>query len=188
VLMDDLEDAYEVARSMGDFGEATAEAYQFTRTAVKSGAFRAEITPITMVEKAGPRRLENDEHKLKVDPAKNLKLTPAFRSDGTITPAASSANADVAGALILARRSLDYRGHRRIASSRSCSPRPDAAIRKLLEKVGWSLGDVDLFEINEAFAVVPMTAQRDLGIPSEKININDGACAWAIRSSRRAPG
>ncbi|MDB5653116.1 MAG: acetyl-CoA C-acyltransferase, partial [Tardiphaga sp.] len=197
------EDAYEVGRSMGDFGEATAEAYQFTRAdqdayaietltrarhAVESGAFKAEIAPITVVDKAGAHEIANDEHPLKVDPAKIPKLKPAFRSNGTITPAASSANADGAAALILARRSLAdrdglpslaiIRGH----ATHSQEPAwfttaPIPAIRKLLDKVGWNVGDVDLFEINEAFAVVPMAAQRDLGIPREKININGGACA-----------
>src|SRR5437868_6820805 len=121
MLMDGLEDAYESGRSMGDFGEATAEAYQFTRqdqdayametlsrarSAVQSGAFKAEIAPIAAKEKAVVRTIDNDEHPLKVDPAKIPGLKPAFRAGGTITPAASSANADGAAALILARRSL----------------------------------------------------------------------------------
>jgi len=121
MMMDGLEDAYEVGRSMGDFGEATAEAYQFTRAnqdayametltrarkAVEGGAFKAEIVPITVAEKAGPRTIGNDEIPLKVDPAKIPGLKPAFRANGTITPAASSANADGAAALILAKRSL----------------------------------------------------------------------------------
>jgi acetyl-CoA C-acetyltransferase len=203
MLMDGLEDAYEVGRSMGDFGEATAEAYQFTRgdqdayaietltrarKAVESGAFRAEITPLTVVDKTGSREIANDEHPLKVDPAKIPNLKPAFRSNGTITPAASSANADGAAALVLAKRSLVdrdglpslavVRGH----ATHSQEPQwfttaPIPAIRKLLDKVGWSVGDVDLFEINEAFAVVPMAAQRDLGIPRDKLNVNGGACA-----------
>jgi acetyl-CoA C-acetyltransferase len=203
MLMDGLEDAYETGRSMGDFGEATAEAYQFSRqdqdgyametltrarTAVESGAFKAEIAPITVVEKTGPRQIANDEHPLKVDPGKIPALKPAFRAGGTITPAASSANADGAAALILARRSLterdglpvlaEIKGH----STHSQEPQwfttaPIPAIRKLLDKVGWSVGDVDLFEINEAFAVVAMAAQRDLGIPRDKLNINGGACA-----------
>src|SRR5438045_7234109 len=120
MLMDGLEDAYETGRSMGDFGEATAEAYQFTRgdqdayametlsrarKAVEGGAFRKEIVPIAVKEKAGVRVVENDEHPLKVDPAKIPGLKPAFRPNGTISPAASSANADGATALILARRS-----------------------------------------------------------------------------------
>jgi acetyl-CoA C-acetyltransferase len=203
MLMDGLEDAYETGRSMGDFGEATAEAYQFTRKdqddyametltrarkAVESGAFKSEIAPISVKDKAGVRTIENDEHPLKVDPAKIPNLRPAFRANGTITPAASSANADGAAALILAKRSLadreglpilaEIKGH----STHSQEPAwfttaPIPAIRKLLDKVGWQIGDVDLFEINEAFAVVPMAAARDLGIPRDKLNINGGACA-----------
>jgi acetyl-CoA C-acetyltransferase len=203
MLMDGLEDAYETGRSMGDFGEATAEAYQFTRkdqdayametlararAAVESGAFKAETAPITVVEKAGPRRIANDEHPLKVDPGKIPGLRAAFRANGTITPAASSANADGAAALILARRSLterdglpqlaEIKGH----ATHSQEPQwfitaPIPAIRNLLDKIGWSVGDVDLFEINEAFAVVAMAVQRDLGIPRDKLNINGGACA-----------
>jgi acetyl-CoA C-acetyltransferase len=188
MLMDGLEDAYETGRSMGDFGEATAEAYQFTRSdqdayametltrarkAVEGGAFKAEIVPMAVKEKAGLRTIANDEHPLKVDPAKIPGLKPAFRANGTI---------------ILARRSLADRdglpalavikGH----ATHSQEPQwfttaPIPAIRKLLDKVGWNIGDVDLFEINEAFAVVAMAAQRDLGIPREKLNINGGACA-----------
>ncbi len=203
MMMDGLEDAYETGRSMGDFGEATAEAYQFTRKdqdayametlararkAVESGAFQAEIAPITLTEKAGPRTIANDEHPLKVDPAKIPGLKPAFRANGTITPAASSANADGAAALVLARRSLadreglpviaEIKGH----ATHSQEPQwfttaPIPAIRKLLDRVGWNISDVDLFEINEAFAVVAMAAQRDLGIASEKLNVNGGACA-----------
>jgi acetyl-CoA C-acetyltransferase len=203
MLMDGLEDAYETGRSMGDFGEATAESYQFTRkdqdeyaietltrarTAVQNGSFKKEIAPISVKEKAGVRVVENDEHPLKVDPGKIPNLKPAFRPNGTITPAASSANADGAAALVLTRRSIaereglpilaEIRGH----STHSQEPAwfttaPIPAIRKLLDKVGWNVGDVDLFEINEAFAVVPMAAARDLGIPRDKLNVNGGACA-----------
>lgn len=203
MLMDGLEDAYETGRSMGDFGEATAETYQFTRKdqdeyametltrarkAVEGGAFKNEIAPISVKEKAGVRVIENDEHPLKVDPAKIPNLKPAFRANGTITPAASSANADGAAALVLTRRSIaereglpilaEIKGH----STHSQEPAwfttaPIPAIRKLLDKVGWNVNDVDLFEINEAFAVVPMAAARDLGIPRQKLNINGGACA-----------
>ena len=203
MMLDGLEDAYESGRSMGDFGEATAEAYQFTRAdqdayaietltrarkAVESGAFKAEIAPITLQEKTGARIVANDEHPLKVDPAKIPGLKPAFRANGTITPAASSANADGAAALVLAKRSradrdglpllAGIRGH----ATHSQEPQwfttaPIPAIRKLLDKIGWSVADVDLFEINEAFAVVAMAAQRDLGIPREKLNVNGGACA-----------
>jgi acetyl-CoA C-acetyltransferase len=195
MLLDGLEDAYEAGRSMGDFGEATAETYQFTRAAQDAYAMetltrarKAEIVPLTIKEKAGPRTIANDEIPLKVDPAKIPGLKPAFRPNGTITPAASSANADGAAALVLARRSIadrdglpafaEIKGH----ATHSQEPQwfttaPIPAIRKLLDKVGWSVGDVDLFEINEAFAVVAMAAQRDLGIPREKLNINGGACA-----------
>jgi acetyl-CoA C-acetyltransferase len=203
MLMDGLEDAYETGRSMGDFGEAAAEAYQFSRkdqddyaietltrarNAVQNGSFKKEIAPISVKEKAGVRVVENDEHPLKVDPAKIPNLKPAFRANGTITPAASSANADGAAALVLTRRSIaerdglpilaEIKGH----STHSQAPdwfttAPIPAIRKLLEKIGWNVGDVDLFEINEAFAVVPMAAARDLGIPRDKLNVNGGACA-----------
>ncbi len=203
MLLDGLEDAYESGRSMGDFGEATAEAYQFTRKdqddyavetltrarkAVEGGVFRSEIVPIGVQEKSGLRMIADDEHPLKVDPGKVPALKPAFRANGTITAAASSANADGAAALVLSRRSLaereglpmlaEIKGH----STHSQQPQwfttaPIPAIRKLLEKVGWSVADVDLFEINEAFAVVPMAAARDLGIPRDKLNINGGACA-----------
>ncbi|CCD85518.1 acetyl-CoA acetyltransferase with thiolase domain [Bradyrhizobium sp. ORS 285] len=203
MMLDGLEDAYDTGRSMGDFGEATAEAYQFTRAdqdayavetltrarkAVESGAFTAEIAPITLTEKSGPRVIANDEHPLKVDPAKIPALKPAFRKDGTITPAASSANADGAAALVLGTRSraerdglpvlAEIKGH----ATHSQEPQwfttaPIPAIRKLLEKIGWQVEDVDLFEINEAFAVVAMAAQRDLGIPRDRLNVNGGACA-----------
>ena len=203
MLLDGLEDAYEAGRSMGDFGEATAEAYQFTRgdqdtyametltrarKAVESGAFKAEIVPLTVKEKAGPRAVGNDEIPMRVDPAKIPGLKPAFRQNGTITPAASSANADGAAALVLARRSLtDREGLPALAeikahATHSQEPQwfttaPIPAIRKVLDKAGWSIGDVDLFEINEAFAVVAMAAQRDLGIPRDRLNVNGGACA-----------
>jgi len=203
MLMDGLEDAYETGRSMGDFGEAAAEAYQFSRKdqddyavetltrarkAVQDGSFKKEIAPIKVKEKAGERVVENDEHPLKVDPAKIPNLKPAFRANGTITPAASSANADGAAALVLTRRSVaekeglpilaEIKGH----STHSQAPdwfttAPIPAIRKLLEKVGWKASDVDLYEINEAFAVVPMAAAKDLGIPRDRLNVNGGACA-----------
>jgi acetyl-CoA C-acetyltransferase len=203
MLMDGLEDAYETGRSMGDFGEAAAEAYQFSRKdqdeyavetltrarkAVQDGSFKKEIAPLKVKEKAGERLIENDEHPMKVDPAKIPNLKPAFRANGTITPAASSANADGAAALVLTRRSTaereglpilaEIKGH----STHSQAPdwfttAPIPAIRKLLDKVGWKASDVDLYEINEAFAVVPMAAAKDLGIPRDKLNVNGGACA-----------
>jgi acetyl-CoA C-acetyltransferase len=203
MVLDGLEDAYEAGRSMGDFGEATAEAYQFTRAdqdayaietltrarkAVEGGAFKSEIVPLMIKEKAGLRTVGNDEIPMKVDPAKIPGLKPAFRQNGTITPAASSANADGAAALVLAKRSrverdgLPALAEIKAHATHSQEPQwfttaPIPAIRKVLDKAGWSVGDVDLFEINEAFAVVAMAAQRDLGIPREKLNVNGGACA-----------
>lgn len=203
MMLDGLEDAYERGRSMGDFGEAAAEAYQFTRDdqdayavetltrarkAVESGAFKAEIAPVPVKVKGGEALVENDEHPLKVSPEKIPALKPAFRPDGTITAASASANADGAAALILTRRSLAERdglpilaeikahaAHSQKPAWYTTAPIP--AIRKLLDKAGWSVGDIDLFEINEAFAVVAMAAQRDLAIPREKLNVNGGACA-----------
>src|SRR5215813_5364381 len=204
MMMDGLEDAYETGRSMGDFGEATAEAYQFTRKdqdayametltrarkAVESGAFKAEIAPIVVTEKAGSRTIANDEHPLKVDPAKIPGLKPAFRANGTITPAASSANADGAAALILAKRSLadrdglpylaEIKGH----ATHSQEPQwfttaPIPAIRKLLDKVGLKVGDVDLFEINQAFAAGPIGARQN---PASPRTARDRQSAGAAR-------
>ncbi|SMH48497.1 acetyl-CoA C-acyltransferase [Azospirillum agricola] len=203
MMLDGLEDAYEGGRPMGDFGEATAELYGFTRAeqdsyaigtltraraAIESGAFAAEIAPVTLAAKGGDRLVADDENPLKVSPEKIPGLKPAFRPDGTITAASSSANADGAAALVLTRRSLaDREGLPVLATilghaTHSQDPAwfttaPIPAIRKLLDRVGWSVGDVDLFEINEAFAVVAMAAQRDLGIPRDALNVNGGACA-----------
>lgn len=203
MMLDGLEDAYEGGRPMGDFGEATAGLYGFTRTeqdgyaietltraraAIESGAFAAEVAPITLSGKGGERLVTDDENPLKVSPEKIPALKPAFRRDGTITAASSSANADGAAALVLTRRSLAEReglpvlatilGH----ATHSQDPAwfttaPIPAIRKLLDRVGWAVGEVDLFEINEAFAVVAMAAQRDLGISRDALNVNGGACA-----------
>lgn len=203
MLLDGLEDAYETGRSMGDFGEATAQAYQFTRAeqdayametltrarrAVEGGAFKDEIVPITVPAKGGDRLVEHDENPLKVLPEKIPTLRPAFRRDGTITPATSSANADGAAALILTRRSLaerdglpilaEIKAHATHAQEPAWfTTAPIPAIRKLLDKVGWAAADVDMFEINEAFAVVAMAAQRDLGIARDRLNVHGGACA-----------
>lgn len=203
MMLDGLEDAYEGGRPMGDFGEATAARYGFTRAdqdsyaietltraraAIDGGAFVDEIAPITVATKGGDRLIAQDEHPLKLSTDKIPTLKPAFRRDGTITAASSSANADGAAALILTRRSLAEReglpilatilGH----ATHSQDPAwfttaPIPAIRKLLDRVGWAVADVDLFEINEAFAVVAMAAQRDLSIPASALNVNGGACA-----------
>ena len=203
MMLDGLEDAYEPGRPMGDFGEATAQAYQFSRAdqdayaietltraraAIQEGAFAAEITPVKVSAKGGDRLIATDEHALKVSPEKIPALKPAFRTDGTITAASASANADGAAAVVLMRRSqaeregltilAEIRGH----ATHSQEPAwyttaPIPAIRKLLDKVGWRVGDVDLFEINEAFAVVAMAAAKDLGIARDRLNVNGGACA-----------
>ncbi len=199
MMLDGLEDAYEPGRPMGDFGEMCAQAFQFTRAdqdayaietltraraAITGGDFRAEIVPVET--KAGP--VADDEHAMKVSPEKIPNLKPAFRSDGTITAASASANADGAAALILMRRSAalaeglpvlaEIRAHATHAQEPAWySTAPIPAIRKLLSKTGWGVADVDLFEINEAFAVVPMAAAKELGIARERLNIGGGACA-----------
>jgi acetyl-CoA C-acetyltransferase len=201
--LDGLEDAYEKGRSMGTFGEDTAQQYQFDRksqdryaetslrrakTAVESGAFDSEIVPVTIAAKAGDLVVKRDENPLKVSPDKIPTLKPAFRPDGTITAASSSANADGAAALVLTRRSIAereglpvlavIRGHASHAQEPAWfTTAPIGAICKLLAKVGWSKDDVDLFEINEAFAVVVMAAMRDLALDHERVNVHGGACA-----------
>ena len=203
MMLDGLEDAYEQGRPMGDFGEAAAQAYQFSRAdqdayavetltrarkAITEGAFKAEIIPVSVRAKDGPQSIENDEHAMKVSPEKIPALKPAFRADGTITAASASANADGAAALVLTTRSRATREHLPILAeikghaTHSQEPAwyttaPIPAIRKVLEKTGWSVPEVDLFEINEAFAVVAMAAARDLNIPREKLNVHGGACA-----------
>ncbi|HVO02157.1 MAG TPA: acetyl-CoA C-acyltransferase [Candidatus Cybelea sp.] len=203
MMLDGLEDAYEPGRPMGDFGEMAAEAYQFTRKdqdafavetltrarkAIADGAFKAEIAPVKVPAKGEERVVENDEHPTKVSPEKIPNLKPAFRAGGTITAASASANADGAAALILTTRSraereglpilAEIKGH----ATHSQEPAwyttaPIPAIRKLYDKTGWKTAEVDLFEINEAFAVVAMAAARDLDIPREKLNVHGGACA-----------
>jgi acetyl-CoA C-acetyltransferase len=203
MLLDGLEDAYETGRSMGDFGEATAERYQFTRAdqdafatetlsraraAVSEGRFKAEIAPINVAVKGGEKIIADDENPMKVSPDKIPLLKPAFRRDGTITPASSSANADGAAALVLTRRSiaeregLPMRAIIRAHATHSQEPQwfttaPIPAIRKLLTTAGWEANGVDLYEINEAFAVVAMAAQKELGLSREQLNVNGGACA-----------
>ncbi|OAN78643.1 acetyl-CoA acetyltransferase [Sulfitobacter sp. EhC04] len=203
MMLDGLEDAYEPGRPMGDFGEAAVEAYQFTRAdqdefavetltrarkAIEDKAFANEIAPIDVPVKGGVKQVDTDEHPLKVSPEKIPTLRPAFRTNGTITAASASANADGAAALILTRRSVAEReglpilAEIKAHATHSQEPAwyttaPIPAIRKVLEKTGWSVADVDLFEINEAFAVVAMAAAKDLGIARDKLNVNGGACA-----------
>ncbi|EJO31475.1 acetyl-CoA C-acyltransferase [Achromobacter marplatensis] len=205
LALDGLEDAYEAGRPMGDFGESAVQAYGFTRAdqdayaaetlrrarqAVESGAFAAEIAPVAVAVpgKGGALMVDQDENPLKVSPEKIPTLKPAFREDGTITAASASANADGAAALVLTRESVARRegwpvlarihGH----ATHSQEPAwyttaPIPAVRKLLDKAGWQVQDVDLFEINEAFAVVAMAAAQDLGIARDRLNVNGGACA-----------
>jgi acetyl-CoA C-acetyltransferase len=203
MMLDGLEDAYEPGRAMGEFGEATAEAYQFTRKdqddfavtsltrarrAVEDGSFAAEIAPVAVKGKGGDTLVDRDENPLKVDPAKIPTLKPAFRANGTVTAASASGIADGAAALILTRRSIAERAglpilaEIRAHATHSQAPAwyttaPIPAIRKLLDKTGWRVDQVDLFEINEAFAVVPMAAEKELGIDRERLNVNGGACA-----------
>jgi acetyl-CoA C-acetyltransferase len=203
LYLDGLEDAYEAGRLMGAFGEDIAKLYQFGRAeqdayaiasleraqaATQSGAFSREITPVAVKTRSGPQTVAADEQPLRADPAKIAKLKPAFAPDGTITAANAASISDGAAAMVLARRSVaDGRGwaaHARVVAHAAHAHAPALfatapvfAIRKVLEKAGWRVQDVDLFEINEAFAVVPMAAMKELSIPHEIVNVNGGACA-----------
>lgn len=203
MMLDGLEDAYEKGRPMGDFGEAVAAAYQFSRadqdafametltrarSATADGAFAAEIVPMAVSGKGGETIVDTDEHPMKVQPERIPGLKPAFRPDGTITAASASVNADGAAALLLTTSAharahglpvlatiLGHATHAQEPAWYATAPIP--AIGKLLDRLGWSVGDVDLFEINEAFALVAMAAARELSIPRERLNVNGGACA-----------
>lgn len=203
MFLDGLEDAYDKGRLMGTFAEDTAQAYQFTRqaqdefamrsltraqAATKSGAFAGEIVPVTVKGKKGDTVIAVDEQPGKADLAKIPTLKPAFRKDGTVTAANSSSISDGAAALVLMRASeAERRGltpRARVVAQTShaqapawFSTAPVGALRKLFDATGWSAKDVDLFEINEAFAVVAMCAMRDLDLPADKVNVNGGACA-----------
>jgi acetyl-CoA C-acetyltransferase len=203
MMLDGLEDAYEKGRPMGGFGEMAAERYGFDRAsqdawaietlqrakaAAQNQAFAEEIVPIELRDKSGTAILKDDEHPQKVSAEKIPLLKPAFRAQGTITAASASANADGAAALVITRRSIAeangwpvlavIKGHAAHAQAPAWyTTAPAPAIKKLLAKLDWTVDSVDLFEINEAFAVVPMIAAKELGIPREKININGGACA-----------
>lgn len=203
MFLDGLEDAYDKGRLMGTFAEDTAQAYQFTRAAqdayateslmrarkaAESGAFKSEIAPIEIKSKAGVVSIATDEGPRRADPAKIGTLKPAFRADGTVTAANSSSISDGGAALVLMKRSIaEKRGLKPLAAivghaAHAQAPAwfttaPVGAMKKLLDKVGWSSAQVDLYEINEAFAVVAMAAMKDLSLPHEKVNINGGACA-----------
>jgi acetyl-CoA C-acetyltransferase len=203
MFLDGLEDAYEPGRAMGTFAQDTANEYQLTRqaqddysieslrrakAAIASGAFAEEITPVTVSTRKGDVIVDTDEAPGRGMPDKIPTLKPAFAKDGTITAATSSSISDGAAALVLTKASVaEAKGQKPVArivahSAHAQEPAafttaPVGAIEKLLKKTGWSIDEVDLFEINEAFACVAMFAMRDLGIPHEKINVNGGATA-----------
>ena len=203
MMLDGLEDAYEPGRSMGTFGEDCAAKYQFTREqqdafamasvqraqdAINSGAFKAEITPVTFSTRKGEVTVAQDEGPLKIRLDKIPTLKPAFKKDGTITAAASSSINDGAAALVLMRQStaqeLGCKPLARIVAHATHAQEPEwfttapvGASEKALKKAGWKVEDVDLWEINEAFAVVPMALMHELKVPHDKVNVNGGACA-----------
>jgi acetyl-CoA C-acetyltransferase len=203
MFLDGLEDAYEPGRAMGTFAQCTADEYQLTRedmdnysieslsrakSAIDAGNFKDEIVPVTVKSRAGETIVDTDEAPGKGRPDKIPQLKPAFSKEGTITAATSSSISDGAAAVVLAREST--------ASEQGLSPvarivasaahaqepaqftvAPIGAIEKVLKKAGWSVSDVDLWEVNEAFACVAMFAMKDLGIPHDKINVHGGATA-----------
>lgn len=199
MFLDGLEDAYDKGRLMGTFAEDCAEKYQFTRAAQDeyalgslsnaleaqaSGAFADEITQVTLRTRKGEIVVTTDEQPAKARPEKIPTLKPAFRDGGTVTAANSSSISDGAAALVLANESratnirariLGHASHAQAPGWFTTAPVP--AAHKLLARIGWSVDDIDLWEVNEAFAVVPMAFMREMNIPREKINVNGGACA-----------
>ena len=203
MFLDGLEDAYEAGRAMGTFAQDTADDYKLTRegqdayaleslrraqSAIADGAFKAEIVPVTVATRKGDVIIDTDEQPSKGMPDKIPTLKPAFAKDGTITAATSSSISDGAAALVLSRQSVaDGNGQKpiaRIVAHAAHAQEPSAfttapvgAINKCLAKAGWTIADVDLFEVNEAFACVAMFAMHDLGIAHDKINVHGGATA-----------
>lgn len=203
MFLDGLEDAYEPGRAMGTFAQESANTYQLSRedqdaysieslrraqAAIAEGAFAAEIVPVTVATRKGDVTVDTDEAPGKGMPDKIPTLKPAFAKDGTITAATSSSISDGAAAVVLTRASVAAAkgvkpvativGHSAFAGEPAeFTTAPVAAINTLLTKTGWSIDDVDLFEVNEAFACVAMFAMKDLGIPHEKINVHGGATA-----------
>lgn len=203
MFMDGLEDAYDKGRLMGTFAEDCAQANGFSREAqdqfaiasltraqdaIKHGRFAAEIVPVEVTEGKQTRVIRDDEQPPKARLDKIAQLRPAFREGGTVTAANSSSISDGAAALVLMRRSEAEKrglkplavihGHAAFADTPSLFPTaPIGAIDKLLKRTGWNLAEVDLFEINEAFAVVTLAAMKHLDLPHEKVNIHGGACA-----------
>jgi len=203
MFLDGLEDAYDRGRLMGSFAEDTAQSYGFTRQAQDAfalaslsralkastdGSFAGEIAPVTLKSRQGETQISTDEQPAKARPEKIPTLKPAFREGGTVTAANSSSISDGAAALVLMRRSeADRRGLTPLASILGhanfahapglFTTAPVGAIKNLLGKLDWTTEQVDLWEINEAFAVVAMIAMHDLALPHEKVNVNGGACA-----------
>ena len=203
MMMDGLEDAYEPGKPMGAFAQDTANAYQFTRAmqddyavrsleraraAISGGAFAGEITPVITKGRKGETIIDQDEQPFAASPEKIPTLKPAFAKDGSITAASSASISDGAAALVMTRLSVAERlGLHPVArvvglAAHAHAPAlfttaPVFAMRKALARTGWSATDVDLFEVNEAFAVVAMIAAQELDIPADKLNVNGGACA-----------
>jgi len=203
MFFDGLEDAYDKGQLMGVFADDTARKCQITREeqdnfalaslsrsneATKSGAFTAEIAPITIKSKTGDVVISEDEGPKKGKPEKIPALKPAFGADGTVTAATSSGISDGAAALVMmkkseaAKRGLKVLAEIKAHASHAQKPSeftlaPIGATKKVLEKAGWTAKDVDLYEINEAFAVVTLAAMKELGLPHDKVNVNGGACA-----------
>jgi acetyl-CoA C-acetyltransferase len=203
MYMDGLEDAYTPGKLMGAFAEDTAGQYQFTReqqddyaieslrranAAIESGAFDAEITPVEVTSRKGTETVSTDEQPGKARPEKIPTLRPAFAKDGTITAANASSISDGAAALVMTRESVAkamnlpivarvvaHAAHAHEPGLFTTAPVP--AMQKALKKAGWTVDDVDLWEINEAFAVVPMIAMKEMGMSRDKVNVNGGACA-----------
>ena len=203
MFLDGLEDAYDKGRLMGTFAEDCAEKYQFTReaqdayaigslegalAAQKSGAFEGEVAPVTIATRKGEVVVSEDEQPGKARPEKIPQLKPAFRKDGTVTAANASSISDGAAALVLASaevaeaqglkvraRIMGHASHAQAPGWFTTAPVP--AAQKLLKKIGWSKEEVDLWEVNEAFAVVPMAFMHEMGLPRDRVNVNGGACA-----------
>ena len=203
MFLDGLEDAYDQGKLMGEFAENTAETFQFTREAqdafaltsldralkaTEDGTFAREITAVTVKNRKGENKVERDEQPMNAHPDKIPELKPAFRDGGTVTAANSSSISDGAAALVLMRRSeAEMRGLSPLAAIRAhatyaaqpewFTTAPIGAVNKVLEHARWAKTGVDLFEINEAFAVVTMAAIRELGLSHDEVNIHGGACA-----------
>lgn len=203
MMLDGLEDAYDTGRPMGYFAEECVKKYGFTRKqqdefamssferaqyAIREKMFSPEITPLVTQTKQGEQIIDTDEHPFSVNPEKIPKLPPAFLKEGTVTAGNSSSIADGAAALVLMRlseakkrgltpiaRIMGHRSHAKAPAEFTTAP--IEATRKLMEAIRWTINEVDLFEVNEAFAIVALAFMHDLKIPREKVNIHGGACA-----------